>query len=138
MATTTTFAIASPTATPPNGTVPFTSTDYCDLKRAGLWSGPIPDQGPSSLAAIWALFAAATIFVSLRFYCKVWRHKGLWWDDLFMGLSWVSSFPCCHSGGSHSRGSSSESLLCACPLCLSTSFTYHLSHIPHSVFSASR
>jgi hypothetical protein len=92
MATTTTFAIASPTATPPNATVPFTSTDYCDLKRAGLWSGPIPDQGPSSLAAIWALFAAATIFVALRFYCKVWRHKGLWWDDLFMGLSWVSLF----------------------------------------------
>jgi len=76
----------------PTAAAAIQSTDYCDLKMAGLWDGPIPDRGPQALAAIWALFAAATIFVALRFYCKMWRYgrKGLWWDDLFMGVTWVS------------------------------------------------
>lgn len=88
----------------PPSSPPF---EYCDLKRAGLTSGPIPDQGPQALAAIWALIGAATVFVALRFYCKVSRHKGLWWDDCFMGISWVCFLVqgvICHRVISHGFG----------------------------------
>ncbi|KAK0712393.1 hypothetical protein B0T26DRAFT_648687 [Lasiosphaeria miniovina] len=56
-------------------------TDYCALKYAGLTSGPIPDQGQRSLAAIWSLVALSTLFLALRIYCKIWRLRKLWWDD---------------------------------------------------------
>jgi len=74
------------------GPPPGPLTDYCDLKFAGLWEGPEPNNGPGALAALWALFAAASIFTAVRFYCKIGRNRGpgLWWDDLFMGVTWVS------------------------------------------------
>jgi hypothetical protein len=65
------------------------SLSYCERKYAGLTSGPIPDLGPQSLTAIWALIGVATVFVALRFYCKIWKNKKLWWDDFFMALAWV-------------------------------------------------
>lgn len=71
-------------------------TEYCDLKYAGLYTGPIPDKGPQSIIAIWSLFAAATVFVALRFYCKLWKRKALWWDDFFMAISWVCSVAITH------------------------------------------
>ncbi|KAK3312898.1 hypothetical protein B0H66DRAFT_382804 [Apodospora peruviana] len=68
------------------GTIPV---EYCDLKYAGLWNGPIPDQGRQSLAAIWTLVALATIFISLRFYAKIWRLGSLWYDDWVLFASWA-------------------------------------------------
>ncbi len=64
-------------------------TDYCSRRLAGLETGPVPDIGPGSAAAIWTLFGAATVFLSLRVYCKVWRSRGVWWDDVVLVISWV-------------------------------------------------
>ncbi|KAL1836438.1 hypothetical protein VTJ49DRAFT_5147 [Mycothermus thermophilus] len=64
-------------------------SDYCTRRLAGLETGPIPDIGPSSAASIWALTGSATIFIILRFYCKIWRSRGLWWDDLVLVISWT-------------------------------------------------
>lgn len=74
---------------PPQGSPSAMPTEYCDLKYAGLYTGPIPDKGPQAIIATWSLVAAATVFVALRFYCKLLKHKPLWWDDFFMAISWV-------------------------------------------------
>jgi len=77
-------------APPPPGT-PL--TEYCDLKYAGLWEGPIPDQGRQSLIVIWTLIGLATIFTALRFYAKISRLGRVWWDDWVLLASWVRLFP---------------------------------------------
>lgn len=77
-------------APPPPGT-PL--TEYCDLKYAGLWEGPIPDQGRQSLIIIWTLVALATVFTALRFYAKISRLNRLWWDDWVLLAAWVRSPP---------------------------------------------
>ncbi|KAK4214239.1 hypothetical protein QBC37DRAFT_462362 [Rhypophila decipiens] len=82
-------AIAEGPPGPPQASPTSMPTEYCDLKYAGLYQGPIPDQGPRAIIAIWSLIGAATLFVALRFYCKIWRGKPLWWDDFFMALSWI-------------------------------------------------
>ena len=63
--------------------------EYCALRYAGKWTGPIPDQGQQMVAAIWTLVALATVFMALRFYCKIWRLRKLWWDDWVLFMSWV-------------------------------------------------
>ena len=40
---------------------------------------------------IWTLLAVATLFLSLRLYCKFRWHRGLWWDDWVLLASWVRS-----------------------------------------------
>ncbi|KAK3997842.1 hypothetical protein QBC44DRAFT_376303 [Cladorrhinum sp. PSN332] len=69
---------------------PNTSTtlEYCDLKRLGLIQGPPPDLGPSTAVIIWTLLATSSIFLTLRLYCKMWRSRGLWWDDYILIASW--------------------------------------------------
>lgn len=48
-----------------------------------------PNNGPTVNIAVWCLVALATIFLSLRVYCKFRRHRGLWWDDHVLIASWV-------------------------------------------------
>ncbi|EEY21864.1 conserved hypothetical protein [Verticillium alfalfae VaMs.102] len=48
------------------------------------------DRRTRLLAACWSLAAAAVILLSLRLYCKVWRGRGLWWDDHLLIASWIS------------------------------------------------
>jgi hypothetical protein len=38
---------------------------------------------------IWFLTGLALIFLCLRLYCKLWRHRRLWWDDCLLIMSWV-------------------------------------------------
>ncbi|KAK4226274.1 hypothetical protein QBC38DRAFT_500481 [Podospora fimiseda] len=65
-----------------------TTPEYCDLRRLGLIHGPPPDLGPSTAVIIWTLLAISSIFVTLRIYCKIWRSRGLWWDDWVLIASW--------------------------------------------------
>ena len=39
---------------------------------------------------LWSLFVGATIFLALRFWCKITRRHGLWYDDYILVVSWVS------------------------------------------------
>ncbi|KAI1636242.1 hypothetical protein F4809DRAFT_390719 [Biscogniauxia mediterranea] len=48
------------------------------------------NNGPRLLAACWSLAGASLIFLILRIYCKLWRGRGLWWDDHLMIASWIS------------------------------------------------
>ncbi|KAL4767840.1 hypothetical protein BDW60DRAFT_211542 [Aspergillus nidulans var. acristatus] len=41
-------------------------------------------------ASCWSLAVAAAILLVLRIYCKLWRGRGLWWDDHMLIISWVS------------------------------------------------
>jgi hypothetical protein len=47
------------------------------------------DRGPRLVASCWSLTAAAAIFLAMRVYCKIWRGRGLWWDDHLLIISWV-------------------------------------------------
>lgn len=92
------MGLAFPRTSPgPSSPLPNASgidlSDYCSRRLAGLETGPIPNIGPGAAAAIWTLFATSTIFLTLRIYCKIWRSRGLWWDDLVLIISWVSP-PC--------------------------------------------
>ncbi len=40
-------------------------------------------------ASIWVLQALATVFLGLRVYCKMLRHRGLWYDDYFLIAAWA-------------------------------------------------
>ncbi|KAK3317516.1 hypothetical protein B0T19DRAFT_405206 [Cercophora scortea] len=63
--------------------------EYCDLRYAGLYTGPVPNQGAQTAAVIWSLVALATTFMVLRIYCKIWRLGRLWWDDWVLVISWM-------------------------------------------------
>ncbi|TLD07081.1 hypothetical protein PgNI_10907 [Pyricularia grisea] len=64
---------------------------------AGEWKGwpwdfssfPHEDFGPQVNYAIWMLTALSAVFLALRVYCKFLRHKGLWWDDHVLIVSWL-------------------------------------------------
>lgn len=64
---------------------------------AGEWKGwpwdfssfPHEDFGPQINYAIWMLTALAGAFLALRLYCKFLRHRGLWWDDHILILSFI-------------------------------------------------
>ncbi|KAL2840923.1 hypothetical protein BJX68DRAFT_246099 [Aspergillus pseudodeflectus] len=47
-------------------------------------------RGTRLIASCWSLTAAAGILLILRVYCKLWRGRGLWWDDHLLVISWVS------------------------------------------------
>ena len=51
---------------------------------------PTTDFGPQINFTLWFLTALSAAFLSLRVYCKFLRHRGLWWDDHLLILSWVS------------------------------------------------
>ncbi|KAM5342258.1 hypothetical protein ACJ41O_013224 [Fusarium nematophilum] len=48
------------------------------------------ERGTRLLASCWALTAASVILLFLRVYCKLWRGRGLWWDDHLLIISWVA------------------------------------------------
>lgn len=39
--------------------------------------------------ALWTLTCVSCVFLSLRLYCKSYKHKDMWWDDWVLILSWV-------------------------------------------------
>ncbi|KAG8162936.1 hypothetical protein KVR01_007414 [Diaporthe batatas] len=46
-------------------------------------------RGPEVNTALWMLTCISALFLSLRLYCKSYRHKDLWWDDWILILSWI-------------------------------------------------
>ncbi|KAI1118305.1 hypothetical protein F5Y14DRAFT_399949 [Nemania sp. NC0429] len=48
------------------------------------------DFGPSVDACVWALAVLAAGWLGLRLWLKFRKHRGLWWDDRFLAISWVS------------------------------------------------
>ncbi|ERT01090.1 hypothetical protein HMPREF1624_02329 [Sporothrix schenckii ATCC 58251] len=49
----------------------------------------LDNRGPYIDASLWTLQAVAGIFLGLRIYCKVFRNRGLWFDDYFLLASWI-------------------------------------------------
>ncbi|KAK4223788.1 hypothetical protein QBC38DRAFT_486921 [Podospora fimiseda] len=65
--------------------------DYCIQKALGLTAGqPIPNLAAEAAAIIWVFFGLSTVFLGLRVYCKIWRGRGLWWDDHILIASWLA------------------------------------------------
>ncbi|KAK3938425.1 putative integral membrane protein [Diplogelasinospora grovesii] len=54
-------------------------------------------QGVLMDALLWFMLIMAGIFLGLRIYCKLFRARRLWWDDLFIILSWVALLASCAS-----------------------------------------
>lgn len=52
---------------------------------------PSVDYGPQVNFTMWLLTALAAMFLALRVYCKILRHRGLWWDDHILIASWVGA-----------------------------------------------
>ncbi|KAI8281405.1 Satratoxin biosynthesis SC1 cluster protein 4 [Colletotrichum sp. SAR11_57] len=50
----------------------------------------VDDRGGRLLAATWSLVGASAILLFLRIYCKIWRGRGLWWDDHLLIGSWAA------------------------------------------------
>ncbi|KAF6832375.1 hypothetical protein CPLU01_06200 [Colletotrichum plurivorum] len=48
------------------------------------------ERGTRLLASTWSLVGASAILLFLRIYCKIWRGRGLWWDDHLLTVSWVA------------------------------------------------
>ncbi|KAK0391605.1 hypothetical protein NLU13_1105 [Sarocladium strictum] len=48
------------------------------------------ERGTRLLASVWCLTAAAAVLLGLRLYCKIWRGRGLWWDDHLLIIAMVS------------------------------------------------
>ncbi|KAH8172310.1 hypothetical protein LIA77_06565 [Sarocladium implicatum] len=48
------------------------------------------ERGTRLLASVWSLTAAAAVLLSLRIYCKIWRGRGLWWDDHLLIVAMAS------------------------------------------------
>ncbi|KAK4444825.1 hypothetical protein QBC34DRAFT_498002 [Podospora aff. communis PSN243] len=51
---------------------------------------PHDDRGPALVATSWSLTCLAAIFLGLRVYCKMIRHRFLWWDDWILIAAWVT------------------------------------------------
>ncbi|KAH8760448.1 hypothetical protein F5883DRAFT_681000 [Diaporthe sp. PMI_573] len=47
------------------------------------------NRGQEVDIALWMLTCIALLFLTLRLYCKSYRHKDLWWDDWILILSWI-------------------------------------------------
>ncbi|KAK8073010.1 hypothetical protein PG996_006358 [Apiospora saccharicola] len=50
------------------------------------------DAGPFVLGVGWSLVALSAIFLVARFYVKITKHRGLWWDDHVLAASWTMIF----------------------------------------------
>lgn len=46
-------------------------------------------QGHRIVVSVSVLAALSTVFLALRLYCKLARHRRLWWDDHVLIISWV-------------------------------------------------
>ncbi|EMD67599.1 hypothetical protein COCSADRAFT_197370 [Bipolaris sorokiniana ND90Pr] len=49
----------------------------------------IPNHGPLILGISWVFTIFSGIFLGFRFYAKVTRRQGLWWDDHVLLTSWI-------------------------------------------------
>ncbi|KAK3388564.1 hypothetical protein B0T20DRAFT_364555 [Sordaria brevicollis] len=67
----------------------YSATCYCGRRLAGLETGPIPDRGPAVSAGLWILVSFSTTFLAARIWLKMYRLKGLWWDDYILVLAWA-------------------------------------------------
>ncbi|KAK4151128.1 hypothetical protein C8A00DRAFT_17434 [Chaetomidium leptoderma] len=58
----------------------------------GFWRGRVPDDdlGPTTRVSVWLLAGAALIFLLLRVYCKIARHRRLHVDDNFLIAAWLA------------------------------------------------
>lgn len=52
-------------------------------------SSSLETRGPYINASIWTLQGLAGLFLGLRIYCKIFRHRGLWFDDYFLIAAWL-------------------------------------------------
>jgi hypothetical protein len=50
------------------------------------------DHGNQMNIVNWLLTSLSAVFVALRLYCKFLKHRGLWYDDHVLIMSWVSAF----------------------------------------------
>ncbi|TKW54605.1 hypothetical protein CTA1_3418 [Colletotrichum tanaceti] len=48
------------------------------------------DRGTRLLASTWSLVGASAVLLFLRIYCKIWRGRGLWWDDHMLIVAWTT------------------------------------------------
>ncbi|KAK3386666.1 hypothetical protein B0H63DRAFT_139492 [Podospora didyma] len=53
------------------------------------------NSGTEANIVAWTLLVFAAGFLSLRVYCKYIGHRGLWWDDYILILSWVTHLVDC-------------------------------------------
>lgn len=53
---------------------------------------PHDNQGPKLIGVGWMLVSVATMFLSLRLYCRILKRQSLWWDDAFLIGASVSKF----------------------------------------------
>ncbi|KAH6634509.1 hypothetical protein B0J18DRAFT_22224 [Chaetomium sp. MPI-SDFR-AT-0129] len=71
--------------TPAGSTVadvpPFTPEELAKL--------PHNDAAPVLVASLWSLASLATVFLTLRVYCRFLKRQYLWWDDGILIASWV-------------------------------------------------
>ncbi|CAN9173621.1 unnamed protein product [Alternaria alternata] len=49
----------------------------------------VPDNGPVIAGVTWMLTVLSGGFLGIRFYAKMSRKQGLWWDDYILAVSWV-------------------------------------------------
>ncbi|KAK2059006.1 hypothetical protein LY76DRAFT_482545, partial [Colletotrichum caudatum] len=42
------------------------------------------------LASTWIMVGTSAVLLFLRIYCKIWRGRGLWWDDHLLIVAWTS------------------------------------------------
>ncbi|KAH6695678.1 hypothetical protein F5X68DRAFT_258234 [Plectosphaerella plurivora] len=47
------------------------------------------DYGPTMNTSLWTLVGISLLFMSLRMYAKITKHRGLWWDDWVLIVSWI-------------------------------------------------
>jgi len=59
---------------------------------SGLDQAKLPhdDRGPELLGVSWGLTGLATLFLTLRLYCKYSSRRRLWWDDYILIAAWVT------------------------------------------------
>ncbi|WDK19697.1 hypothetical protein CGRA01v4_10984 [Colletotrichum graminicola] len=48
------------------------------------------DRVTRLLASTWTLLGTSALLLVLRIYCKIWRGRGLWWDDHLLMAAWTS------------------------------------------------
>ncbi len=53
---------------------------------------PHNNEARQLLASIWTLSFLATVFLSLRIYCRLLKRQRLGWDDGILIASWVTTY----------------------------------------------
>lgn len=61
-----------------------------DSEMASTLARDAPDTlAPRVNIVIWLLIGLSLVFLALRVFCKFKTHRGLWWDDHILIVSWV-------------------------------------------------